>query len=109
MEDYKEDATPIATNCLMDGDEARNEVDSTKYRRLIGSLLYLTDNRPDIQFGVFCVQDSDYAGYKLDRKSISGTCHILGSSLISWNSKNQACVALSTVEAKYIATGHPCA
>ena len=56
MEDYKEDATPIATNCLMDGDEARNEVDSTKYRRLIGSLLYLTDNRPDIQFGVFCVQ-----------------------------------------------------
>jgi len=53
--------------------------------------------------------DSDYAGCKLDTKSTSGTFHLLGSSLISWNSKNQACVALSTTEAEYIATGHACA
>jgi len=45
----------------------------------------------------------------LDRKSTSGTCHLLGSNLISWNSKKQACVALSTAEAKYIAVGHACA
>jgi len=38
--------------------------------------------------------DSDYARCKLDRKSTSGTCHLLRSSLISWNSKKQACVAL---------------
>jgi len=48
MEDCKEAATPIATNCLMDADEARNQVDSTKYKGLIGSLLYLTTSRPDI-------------------------------------------------------------
>jgi len=53
--------------------------------------------------------DSDYAGCKLDRKSTSGTFHLLGSSLISWNSKKQACVALSTAEAEYIAAGHGCA
>ena len=52
MEDCKEAATPIATNCLMDADEAGNQVDSTKYRGLIGSLLYLTASRPDIQFGL---------------------------------------------------------
>jgi len=52
MENCKEAATPIATNCLMDADEAGNQVDSTKYRGLIGSLLYLTASRPDIQFGV---------------------------------------------------------
>jgi len=52
MEDCKEVATPIATNCLMDADEAGQLVDSTKYRGLIGSLLYLTAGRPDIQFGV---------------------------------------------------------
>jgi len=52
MEDCKEATTPIATNCLIDADEAGQLVDSTKYRGLIGSLLYLTASRPDIQFGV---------------------------------------------------------
>jgi len=42
----------------------------------------------------------------LDRKNTSGTCHLLGSSLISWNSKKQACVALSTIEAEYIVAGY---
>ena len=44
--------------------------------------------------------DSDFAGCKVDRKSTSGTCHFLGSSLISWHNKKQACIALSTAEAK---------
>jgi len=48
MEDCKEAATPIATNCLMDANEAGQPVDSTKYRGLIGSLLYHIASRPDI-------------------------------------------------------------
>ena len=43
--------------------------------------------------------DSDFVGWKIDRKSTSGTCHLLGSSLISWHSKKQACVTLSNAEA----------
>nr|KYP39106.1 hypothetical protein KK1_039589 [Cajanus cajan] len=31
--------------------------------------------------------DSDYAGCRLDKKSTSGTCHLLGSALVSWHSK----------------------
>ena len=31
--------------------------------------------------------DFDFARCKLDRKSTSGTCHLLGSSLVSWNCK----------------------
>jgi len=53
--------------------------------------------------------DSDFAGCKLNRKSTSGTCHLLGSSLISWHRKKQACVTLSTVEVEYIAARSYCA
>jgi len=53
--------------------------------------------------------DFDFAGCKLDRKSTSGTCHLLRSSLISWHSKKQVCVALSTAEVEYIAAGKCCA
>jgi hypothetical protein len=53
--------------------------------------------------------DSDYAGCKVDRKSTSGTCQFLGSSLVSWSSKKQTSIALSTVEAEYVAAGQCCA
>ncbi|WVZ52015.1 hypothetical protein U9M48_003110 [Paspalum notatum var. saurae] len=53
--------------------------------------------------------DSDFAGYRVDRKSTSGRCHLLGRSLVSWSSKKQNCVALSTAEAEYIAVGACCA
>ena len=43
---------------------------------------------------------------KLDRKSTCGTCHLLGSSLISWYSKKQAYVALSTAKVENIDVGH---
>ncbi|XP_050875078.1 secreted RxLR effector protein 161-like [Lathyrus oleraceus] len=44
--------------------------------------------------------DADYTRSKTDRKSISGTCHILGNALVSWACKKQVCVALSTAEAE---------
>ena len=53
--------------------------------------------------------DSDFAGCKLDRKSTSGTCHLLGESLITWQCKKQTSVALSTAEAEYVASGSCCA
>jgi hypothetical protein len=51
----------------------------------------------------------DLAGCKIDRKSTLGTCQFLGRSLVSWASKKQNSVGLSTAEAEYIATGHCCA
>ena len=53
--------------------------------------------------------DSDYADCKVDRKSTSRGCHLLGRSLVSWSSKKQNSVALSTVEAEYITAGACCA
>jgi RAB protein geranylgeranyltransferase component A len=99
---------------------------------MIGSLLYLTATRPDIQFSVcLCARfqasprtshrqavkcifrymhhtldfsassylslhgfsDADFARCRLDRKSTSGTCQFLGSSLVSWSSRKQSSVA----------------
>eukprot|EP00253_Pinus_taeda_P004220 PITA_04220 len=47
--------------------------------------------------------DADWAGSVVDRKSTSGCCFYLGSALISWMSRKQKLVALSTSEAEYIA------
>jgi hypothetical protein len=60
-------------------------------------------------FDLIGYSDVDWAGCKIGRKSTSGTCQFLGRSLVSWASKKQNFVALSTVEAEYIAAGHCCA
>jgi hypothetical protein len=40
--------------------------------------------------------DADFAGCRVDKKSTSGTCQLLGSSLVSWSSHKQLSVAQST-------------
>ncbi|CAM8999605.1 unnamed protein product [Rhodiola kirilowii] len=53
--------------------------------------------------------DADYAGCKTDRKSTSGMAQYLGPCVISWASKKQSSIALSTAEAEYIAAAACCA
>ena len=61
------------------------------------------------QFELVGYSDSDFAGCKVDRKSTSGGCQFPGRSLVSWSSKIQNSVALSTAEAEYISAGSCCA
>ncbi|KAK9044453.1 hypothetical protein V6N11_058353 [Hibiscus sabdariffa] len=63
----------------------------------------------DSTFDLHAYSDVDYGGCKIDRKSTSDTCQFLGSMLISWFSKKQNSVALSTTEAEYISAGSCCA
>jgi hypothetical protein len=46
--------------------------------------------------------DADFVGCLLERKSTSGTCQFLGTSLVSWSSRKQSSVALSTTEVEYV-------
>ena len=47
-------------------------------------------------FDLISYSDADYAGNILDRKSTSGTFQFLKNSLVSWFSKKQNLVTLST-------------
>jgi hypothetical protein len=47
--------------------------------------------------------DNDYAGDLEDRKSTSGLLFMLSSRAVSWSSKKQPVVTLSTTEAEFIA------
>nr|ABF97186.1 retrotransposon protein, putative, unclassified [Oryza sativa Japonica Group] len=92
MEDAKPIKTPMPTNGHLDLDENGKCVD-----------------QKGCDFELLGYSDSDYAGCKVDRKSTTGTCQFLGRSLVSWSSKKQNSIALSTTEAEYVAAGSCCA
>jgi hypothetical protein len=50
MEDSKAMTTPMTTTTALDADKDGEHMDQKEYRSMIGSLLYLTATRPDIQF-----------------------------------------------------------
>ena len=52
--------------------------------------------------------DADWVGSVDDRESTSGGCLYLGKNLVSWMSKKQNSVSLSTAEVEYIATRSCC-
>jgi hypothetical protein len=52
MEDSKAMTTPMSTTTALDADEEGEHVDQKEYQSMIGSLLYLTATRSDIQFSV---------------------------------------------------------
>ncbi|WVZ84033.1 hypothetical protein U9M48_031111 [Paspalum notatum var. saurae] len=94
MGDSKPMTTPMSTNTALDADEDGEAVDQKEFRGMIGSLLGFSD--------------ADHAGCRIDRKSTSGTCQLLGTSLVSWSFRKQASVSLSTTEAEYIAAASCC-
>ncbi|GKB69126.1 hypothetical protein Tco_0930538 [Tanacetum coccineum] len=59
-------------------------------------------------FDLEAYSDSDYARANIDRKSTIGGCQFLGRRLISWQCKKQTIVAISTIEAKYVAAANCC-
>jgi len=55
LENAKVAVTLMATSCYLDQGEQGKMIDQTKYRGMIGSLLYLTVSRPDIIIVCVCV------------------------------------------------------
>nr|KYP64338.1 hypothetical protein KK1_018931 [Cajanus cajan] len=103
-------------------------ISENKYRGMLRSLLYLTASIPNIMFSVgLCVRfqsspkesnittikkwsnfnikgynDTDFTIDKVERKSTSGTYQFLKNSLVSWGSRKQATIDLSTSKVEYV-------
>ncbi|CAL2255656.1 unnamed protein product [Prunus armeniaca] len=136
---------PVVPGFKLMKDEDGVRIDSTLYKQMVGSLMYLIATRPDLMFivslisrymerpteihlqaakrvlrylkgtlsfGVFYKKggkgelvgytDSDYAGDQDDRRSTSSYMFMTGSGAISWSSRKQPVVSLSTTEAEFI-------
>jgi hypothetical protein len=72
-------------------------------RYLQGTIGYGLRYAANVDLSLEGYADADWAGSAVDRKSTSGCCFTLGSTMVSWCSRKQSSVALSTTEAEYIA------
>uniref|UniRef100_A0A2N9HWF1 Reverse transcriptase Ty1/copia-type domain-containing protein n=1 Tax=Fagus sylvatica TaxID=28930 RepID=A0A2N9HWF1_FAGSY len=151
LSDDKQVDTPLEVNVKYSKNDGEPITDPTLYRRVVGSLVYLTVTRPDIAHAVQLVSqfvsdprrlhltalhriirylrstsdlglpyyksalpqlqaysDADYGGCPDTRRSTTGYCSFLGSSLLSWKSKKQPTVSKSSTEAEYRAMSAVC-
>ncbi|GJS70291.1 retrovirus-related pol polyprotein from transposon TNT 1-94 [Tanacetum coccineum] len=88
--------TPMVEKSKLDEDKEGKAIDPSHYHSMIGTLLYLTAN-------------ADHAGCQDTRHSTSGSIQLLGDRLVSWSSKRQKSVVISSTEAEYIALSGCCA
>ncbi|KAM0042466.1 putative RNA-directed DNA polymerase, protein kinase RLK-Pelle-CrRLK1L-1 family [Helianthus debilis subsp. tardiflorus] len=145
MSDCMLEDIPMCPNEKYKIEDGEDRVNETKYRSLVGVLIYLTHTHPElayvvdvlsrfmqspskvhagaarkvlryiaatVKYGVWYKRtdkielvgfaDSDWGACLDDRKSVSAYVFTLGSGAVSWCSKKQNTVALSSTEAKYI-------
>ncbi|GJZ26602.1 hypothetical protein Tco_0570855 [Tanacetum coccineum] len=119
LEDSKPTKTPMSTEIKLTKDDEDDSVDNSKYRCMIGSLLYLTASRADIMF-IVCVcarfQENPKTThleavkhiYLVDHKTTSDVYTFMGCCLKSWFAKKQTALAISTTEAEYVSAGKAC-
>jgi len=79
---------------------ARHVLRYLKHTRTL-SIVYLRQNAPILR--LFGYSDANWGGDRNDRKSHTGYLFMLNGSPVSWTSKKQTTVAVSTMEAEYMA------
>ncbi|GKC80434.1 putative reverse transcriptase domain-containing protein [Tanacetum coccineum] len=100
FDSYNPVDTSIMEKSKLDEDKEGKAVDPSHYRGTINQRLwYLKDS--SIALSAFT--DADHAGCQDTRCSTSGSMQFLGDILVSWSSKRQKSVAISSMEAEYIA------
>eukprot|EP00253_Pinus_taeda_P015782 PITA_15782 len=100
LTDCKPAPSPFQSGVKLSVSCTSPEVDATLYRQLVGKLLYLTHNRPDLSFVVGLVarfmqnpRESHWKAAKRILRYVRGP--------ITWACKKQAAISLSSAEAEY--------
>nr|GEU68858.1 hypothetical protein [Tanacetum cinerariifolium] len=103
--------TPMVDRLKLDEDPSGIPVDQTRFRSMVGSLMYLTGlwYPKDTAMALTAYVDADHAGCQDTRKSTSRSAQFLGDKLVSWSSEKQKSTAISTTEVEYIAMSVCCA
>ncbi|GJU27233.1 hypothetical protein Tco_1165854 [Tanacetum coccineum] len=109
----------MATKPKLDADLSGEPIDQTDYPSKIRSLMYLTSSRPDIVQAVcyyarYQARPTEKHLKELFKMPIMSVALILakallGDKLVSWMSKNQDCIVMSSAEAEYVALSTSCA
>ncbi|XP_020698693.1 uncharacterized protein LOC110111254 [Dendrobium catenatum] len=95
--------TPMTSKVVDNSDDEFPFTDPPLYRRLVGSLQKVALGLPITagSLNLTAFTDADWAGDKTDRKSTTGFCVFIGSTLVFWATKKQSTIARSSTEAEY--------
>eukprot|EP00253_Pinus_taeda_P002039 PITA_02039 len=117
MQECNATITPTVMGLKLGKEDSSKDFDPSFYKSIVGSLMYLTATRPDIMHAVSLIsrfmerpKEAHWQAAKRvlryvkdDWKSTSSYVFHMGLGAISWASKKQPIVALSTAEAEYVA------
>ncbi|WVZ89051.1 hypothetical protein U9M48_035510 [Paspalum notatum var. saurae] len=115
--DHRTNGTPMELDVHLSATDGEPLDDPTRYRHIVGSLVYLGVTRSDISYSVYILSqfvsaptqlhyshllrdycDAIWASDSSDHRSLFAYCVFLGGSLIAWKTKKQIAVSRSSTE-----------
>ena len=111
---------PDISNAVRELSKASDGADNSSFKCLLRTIKYVLDTRNlylkyevnpklmDKNWSIKTFCDSDFAGDKSTRVSVTGYCVYVLDCLVAWKSRSQKHVTLSSTEAEYVAVSDVC-
>ena len=111
---------PDISNAVRELSKANDGADRSSFKCLLRTIKYVLDTRNlflkyevdpkmmDKRWSIKTFCDSDFAGDKTSRISVTGYCIYVLDCLVAWKSRSQKHIILSSTEAEYVAVSDVC-